>query len=241
MEPASTKGMPFFTTSYITPERRPGPTPPPADAARAVDGVDGVEVVAAAALDRAAAHLADAQARLQDRLLEVVGGEGVAGEQHVHPARRAPAAPGRTSPPEWTMAGPATTTIFSPASRVLRISRAAPAITMPLLISAETSFDMKPNTEKSRLRSGGRTRMPGAAQGHRLALRAPAPASRRRARPSRRTSAQSIFWSRDGHPAARRCARRCRSWSWSRTRRAGCRPPRRARSAASATTVDAPR
>jgi hypothetical protein len=52
-----------------------------------------------------------------------------------------------TSPPEWTTAGPATITIFSPAARVLRISRALPAIAMPLLTSAEISFDMKPKTE----------------------------------------------------------------------------------------------
>jgi hypothetical protein len=45
------------------------------------------------------------------------------------------------------MAGPATTTIFSPAWRVRRISRALPAMTMPLFVSAETSFDMKPKTE----------------------------------------------------------------------------------------------
>jgi len=52
-----------------------------------------------------------------------------------------------TSPPECTTAGPATTTILSPASRALRIARAVPAMAMPLLTSAETSLDMKPKTE----------------------------------------------------------------------------------------------
>jgi hypothetical protein len=95
------------------------------------------------------------------------------------------------------MAGPATTTIFSPASRVRRISRALPAMTIPLLVSAETSLDMNPKTEKSRLRSGGRTRMP-------LPRRATAspdrtcPCLTQVGAPSRRTRAQSIFWSRAG-------------------------------------------
>ncbi len=98
------------------------------------------------------------------------------------------------SPPEWTIAGPATTTIFSPFSLVLRISRAVPLMAMPLLISAEMSFDMKPNTDASRLRSGGRTRMPWP----RKATGSPfltCPCFTQRGAPSRCTIAQSIFWS----------------------------------------------
>src|SRR6185503_20442891 len=57
-----------------------------AHAAQAVDGVNRVEVVAAAALDRASARLAHAEAGADDRLLEVVDREGVAGEDDVHPA-----------------------------------------------------------------------------------------------------------------------------------------------------------
>ena len=69
------------------------------------------------------------------------------------PVRRTSTQPSRTSWarwtsfPEWTIAGPATTTIFSPASRTRRISRAVPPIAIPLLISAEMSLDMNPKTE----------------------------------------------------------------------------------------------
>ena len=45
-----------------------------------------IEVVAAAAFERPAAELAHAQARLEDRLLEVVHREGVAGQDDVDPA-----------------------------------------------------------------------------------------------------------------------------------------------------------
>ncbi len=65
---------------------------------------------------------------------------------------------------------------------------------MPLLISAEMSFDMNPNTAASRLRSGGRTRMPSP----RRPTRSPfltCPCFTQRGAPSRRTMAQSIFWS----------------------------------------------
>ena len=68
---------------------------------------------------------------------------------------------------------------------------------MPLFVSAETSFDMKPKTEKSRLRSGGRARMPGP----RSATLSPFftwPCLTQRGPPPRRTSAESIFWSAAG-------------------------------------------
>ena len=61
-----------------------------------------------------------------------------------HPSRTRAAS--ATSPPECTTAGPGTTTMRSPAARTRFISFAAARMTMPLLISAETSFDMKPKT-----------------------------------------------------------------------------------------------
>ena len=62
----------------------------------------------------------------------------------IQPSRTRPASV--DAPPEWTTAGPGTTTMRSPAARTRFISRAAARITIALLISAETSFDMKPNT-----------------------------------------------------------------------------------------------
>ena len=53
------------------------------NAPQAADAVDGAEVVLVAFVDRAAVRHGNAQAGVEERLLDVVRGEGVACEEHV--------------------------------------------------------------------------------------------------------------------------------------------------------------
>ena len=96
IDPPSTNGTPARTHSNITPPRhepglhRGGDRPVPADL------VDHPQVVAVAALGRRALGHRDAERRAEHVRLHVVGGEPVAGEQHLDPA--APHQPGDVRP-----------------------------------------------------------------------------------------------------------------------------------------------
>ena len=57
-----------------------------AEAAGAADGVDGAHVVVVPAFDGAPGLEVDAERRAEQRELDVVDGERVAGEQHLHVA-----------------------------------------------------------------------------------------------------------------------------------------------------------
>ena len=69
--------------SYITPDVSTPCSTACAQAAGAADGVDGAHVMAMAAFDRLAGFEIDAERGAEERLLDVVHGERVAGEQHV--------------------------------------------------------------------------------------------------------------------------------------------------------------
>ena len=77
-----------------------------ADAAGAVDRVDRAHVVAVAAFDGRAGFEIDAERRAEQRLLDVVHGERVAGEQHVDVARADQRRRSTAPPPVWTTTGP---------------------------------------------------------------------------------------------------------------------------------------
>ena len=88
MQPASTNGTSSLTHSYMMPLLSTPVLDGRADAAQPADRVDGPQVVLVAVLDRHAAVERDAQAGAVEGLLDVVRGQGVAGEEDVEIARR---------------------------------------------------------------------------------------------------------------------------------------------------------
>ena len=69
-------------------------------------GVDRAHVMPVAAFDRFAGFEIDAERGAEERLLDVVHGERVAGEQHVDVAAANQLAEIRPPPPVWTTTGP---------------------------------------------------------------------------------------------------------------------------------------
>ena len=86
IEPASTTSTPALTHSYMIPEVSDTALDRPGDPARSPDGVDRSQMVLMTMLDRLAERQRNAQARAEQRLLDVVGGQRIAREEHLHPA-----------------------------------------------------------------------------------------------------------------------------------------------------------
>ena len=82
-EPTSTNGLPAVTIACITPAVEHALLDRGRDRPAAADRVDGPDVVLVAVLDALAVREVDAERGAVQRRLDVVGGERVAGEQHV--------------------------------------------------------------------------------------------------------------------------------------------------------------
>ncbi len=113
------------------------------DAAEPTDGVDRAQVMLVAVLGRHAAGERDAEARPVEGLLDVVGGQGVAGEQGVDPAVRG--STGRRARPSRCGRSPARRRAAPscPAARVSRIDSATASRLIALGFSLETLELMK--------------------------------------------------------------------------------------------------
>ena len=143
MLPASRKSTPWRTHSYMMPEREHAAFDRRADAAGAANAVDRPQVMLVARLGQAAAVEIDAQAGAEQGLLDVVGGQGVAGEEHVDVAHADQLLAGtrRCRCGRWPARRPAAS--CRPAARCSASSRAISRMASPLGFSVETALSMK--------------------------------------------------------------------------------------------------
>ena len=153
------------------------------------------DVVLVPVLDAAALGQVDAERGAVERRLDVVGGQRVAGEQHVDEAG-VDQRDHRGAAPVWTTPGPPTQSTFLPAALASRMPSATWRTSTACGFSLETSDSMKPNALVGPCPASGTvTLMPEAPQTtlHARAARRTSAACRRAAsrRRSRRRSGRS--------------------------------------------------
>ena len=213
----------------MIPDRRTPASTAAADPAQPPDRVDGPQVVLVAVLGRLALVQRDPQARAVEGLLDVVGRQGVAGEEGLDPpvADQLGDVPGRAGVDDRRAADEEH--LLAGLARVARIDSATPARLTALGFSLETFEPMKPK------RVSPRAAVRPAATRH-----AGMPDDDRQARSSRRSSprtaptgppgrrrSRSPSPGRPRRPSARRGGPASADWSCCRTPRGRprrCRP-----------------
>ena len=194
MLPASRKSTPWRTHSYMMPRGEHAAFDRLADPAGAANAVDRAQVMFVARLGQVAAIEIDAQAGAEEGLLDVVRGQGVAGEEHVDIAHAdelleelaaAGVHDGRPADQQRLAARGAVCGQF--AGRSARMAT-------PLGFSVETVLPMNSNGLRVRATArSGKTRTPAWPTTNRVARRDVVIGTQRAGRrPGRRRSPQSI-------------------------------------------------